>query len=89
LFIPVIILGRWEYVDLQKEKQAGTDWKQELLEQNEKIEQELTKGNLSAKQLRDEWKLNEYRLKHNIPPNTDHSVLGFMNKCADLVPISV
>jgi ABC-2 type transport system permease protein len=87
LFIPVIILGRWEYVDLQKEKQAGTDWKQELIEQNEKIQQEMTKGNLSAKLLQDELKLNEYRLKHNIPPNTDHSVLGFMNKCADLVPI--
>jgi ABC-2 type transport system permease protein len=87
LFIPVMILGRWEYVDLQKEKQAGTDWKQELIEQNEKIQQEMTKGNLSAKLLQDELKLNEYRLKHNIPPNAHHSVLGFMNKCTDLVPI--
>ncbi|BDG48326.1 ABC transporter permease subunit [Parageobacillus sp. KH3-4] len=87
LLVPVIILGRWEYVDLQKEKHAGTDWKQELIEQNEKIQQELTKGNLSAKRLQDELKLNEYRLEHNIPPHTHHSVLGFMNKCAELVPI--
>jgi ABC-2 type transport system permease protein len=87
LFIPVIIFGRWDYLDMQKEKHAGKDWKQELIEQNEKIQQELTRGNLSAKRLQDEFKLNEYRLEHNIPPNTHHSVLGFMNKCADLVPI--
>jgi ABC-2 type transport system permease protein len=87
LLIPVIILGRWDYLDMQKEKHAGKDWKQELIEQNEKIQQELTRGNLSAKRLQDELKLNEYRLEHNIPPNTRHSVLGFMNKCADLVPI--
>ncbi|WP_209093312.1 ABC transporter permease [Bacillus sp. 165] len=89
LLIPVIILGRWDVVAQQNAKDK-TSWKQELMEQNEKHQKELAKGevpSLMAKQMKDEIKLNEYRLEHNLPPDVQHSLFGFMKSCTNLVTL--
>lgn len=86
LIIPIIVLGRWDYVESQVGVAKEQNWKSELSIENEKIEELLAQEDSAelsgfAKQ-QEKYEINKYRIEHNISPVQQHSVLDFMKKSA-------
>ncbi|MFB7139319.1 ABC transporter permease [Gottfriedia sp. NPDC056225] len=89
LFIPIIVLGRWDYVEKVSGADKAKNWRTELKIDNKKIEEELAGQNSSdlpslAKEQKETYEINKYRLKHNISTIQQHTVLDFMKKGADI-----
>ncbi|QKE74082.1 ABC transporter permease subunit [Arthrobacter citreus] len=89
LFIPIIVLGRWDYVEKVSGADKAKNWRTELKIENKKIEEELAGQNSSdlpslAKEQKETYEINKYRLKHNISTIQQHTVLDFMKKGADI-----
>ncbi|PEJ58211.1 hypothetical protein CN601_08770 [Bacillus sp. AFS017336] len=87
LFIPIIVLGRWDYVEKVRGADKAKNWRTELKIENKKIEEELVAQNPSdlpslAKEQKEMYEINKYRLKHNISTIQQHTVLDFMKKGA-------
>jgi ABC-2 type transport system permease protein len=87
LCIPIIILGRWDYVEKEQGVLKAENWKSELVVENQKIEEGLAEQDASnepglAKQQREQYEINKYRIEHNISPVQQHTVLDFMKKSA-------
>jgi len=86
LLIPIIVLGRWEFVGKELGATKEANWKEEIRVANESIEKGLKSADISEppdKQL-EELELNNYRIQHNISPYQQHSVIDFMNKGASI-----
>lgn len=90
LFVPVLVLGNWDYIEYQQALQTG-DWKEDMkLDIARKKEELRTLGqgdSPTADMLRQEIAVSEYQLAHNIPPYSEHSVFGFMNDVVALTSI--
>ncbi len=87
LFIPIIVLGRWDYVEKESGAAKAENWRSELKVENKKIEEVLAGQNSSdlpafAKEQKETYEINKYRLAHNISPIQQHTVLDFMKKGA-------
>ncbi|WP_176545151.1 ABC transporter permease [Bacillus sp. AFS041924] len=87
LFIFIIVLGRWDYVEKESGKAKVENWRSELKIENKKIEEVLAEQNQSdlpayAKEQKETYEINKYRLEHNISPIQQHTVLDFMKKGA-------
>ncbi|MEH6936627.1 ABC transporter permease subunit [Bacillus sp. JJ664] len=86
ILIPIIVLGRWEFVGKELGATKEANWKEEKRIDNENIEKELKSADISepADQQLEKLALNNYRLQHNISPYEQHSVIDFMNKGASI-----
>lgn len=86
LLIPIIVLGRWEFVGEKLGATKEANWKEEIRIDNENIEKELKSADISepADQQLEKLAINNYRLQHNISPYQQHSVIDFMNKGASI-----
>ncbi len=86
LLIPIIVLGRWEFVGKEVGASKEADWKEEIRIDNENIEKELKSADISepADQQLEKLAINNYRLQHNISHYEQHSVIDFMNKGASI-----
>lgn len=84
LLIPIIVLGRWDFVEKEFGASKEANWKEELRIDNERIEKELKSADISEPpdQQIEKYEMNKYRIQHNISPNQQHSVIDFMNKGA-------
>jgi len=87
LFIPILILGRWDYVKIHNENSTASNWKENLIIENQKLKKSIDSGELSNSNLEEQHKINEYRINNNLSPETDFSLLGFMKKCAGMTSI--
>ncbi|WP_158095128.1 ABC transporter permease [Gottfriedia luciferensis] len=87
LLIPIIILGRWDHVEKERGTTKAENWRTELKAENKKIEEILAEQDSSnlpafAKEQKEQYEINNYRLEHNISPIQQHTVLDFMKKGA-------
>ena len=90
LFVPVLILGNWDYIEYQQALQTG-DWKENMKLDIARKQEELRAfgqaDSPTADILRQEIAVGEYQLAHNISPYSEHSVFGFMNSAVALTSI--
>ncbi len=84
LFIPVLILGRWDFVEKQLGTSKEENWKSELIDQNKESEKTIAELGLGAlsEQDKEQYEIYKYRIKHNISTVQQYSVLDFMKKGA-------
>gem|GEM_PF-6658123 len=89
LFIPIIVLGRWDYIEKERGADKAANWKSELKIENKKIEEVLKEQTSShlpavAKQQKETYEINKYRLEHNISTVQQHTAIDFMKKGAGI-----
>jgi ABC-2 type transport system permease protein len=77
-----------KYLDGQSQKQDQGDWKQELTEEVAADKQHLEQGGMdkfSKSMIEERVAISEYRLEHNIAPNTEETVWTFVESNAGVV----
>ncbi len=77
-----------KYLDSQNQKQDQGDWKQELTEEVAANKQHLEQGGMdkfSKSMIEERVAINEYRLEHNIAPNTEETMWTFVESNAGVV----
>lgn len=90
LFVPLLVLGNWDYIEYQQTLQTG-NWKEEmkldLVRKKEELKSFGQADSPTADMLRQEIAVGEYQLAHNISPYSEHSVFGFMNSAVALTSL--
>jgi ABC-2 type transport system permease protein len=77
-----------KYLDSQNQKQDQGDWKQPLTEEVAADKQHLEQGGMdkfSKSMIEERVAINEYRLEHNIAPNTEETMWTFVESNAGVV----
>lgn len=84
------ILGMGLIIKTLTKEESPPAWQSSLIAENDSLKNMLSQDNLPPK-VREQYEqrvaVNEYRLKHNLPPVQPNSVWGFMNLSAGLVSL--
>ncbi|MCP8969626.1 ABC transporter permease [Ectobacillus ponti] len=88
LYLPVLVLGNWDYLEYQQQLKAG-DWRQQVQEDiaHKRYEIQGAADSATVQVLQEQIAVGEYELQYNIPPYSAHSVTGFMNSSSALIPL--
>ncbi|MFO1443042.1 ABC transporter permease [Bacillus sp. Bva_UNVM-123] len=90
LLFTILVGGFIKYQDSKGTIPDNDNWKQGLQVQNESLKKELDEMGDSApinvtQYAERQLALNEYRIEHNISPNEEYSVWGFVNDISQMV----
>lgn len=75
-----------------KEKAPKSDWKQELMAENEGLKQEVESIQIMTPTMKEyihkQLAVNEYRIKHDLPPISGNTAWTFVNDATTLIPFA-
>lgn len=80
--------GLTKYLD-SKDQPASGDWKQELTAENNNLKQNMEGAEVVAPSLKEftnkQIAINDYRIKHDLPPDRESTVWTFMKDSTDFI----
>src|SRR4051812_35766339 len=81
--VGIVVKAQQNGMDIQQDK----NWQQILKEENNALKQQMVKSRTDSEQqyFKKEIAINDYRIKHNMPPKEKYTVWSFVKDSSQLI----
>lgn len=96
VMIAILLVSAGIFAAVLKSEYSGTNtkvdknWKQNLLEENTALKNQIDSPatGIDRKELQKNLAINQYRINHNIPPETNYHIWNFVNDASQLIELT-